>query len=299
MIDVTLLGCGGVMPLPGRALTSLFVRYNGKAILIDCGEGTQIELRRNKSKYSQIDAIFLTHLHGDHILGIPGLLLSFGLNERTSPLKIYGPAGIKEIVKTYSLVAPNLPFEIICEELTESEIALNEIGLNISAFKVKHSVDCYGYRIDLLRNPKFDPEKAKALNIPIEYWKVLQKGETVGEFNPKEIFGENRKGISILYATDTRPVYNIAKFGKNLDLMVLEGMYNEAECDEKAEEKSHMTMGEALKIAQECKPNALWLTHFSPAMTEPNEFENEIKSTFDNATIGYDGLSITLNFSEI
>ena len=92
MIDVTLLGCGGVMPLPGRALTSLFVRYNGKAILIDCGEGTQIELRRNKSKYSQIDAIFLTHLHGDHILGIPGLLLSFGLNERTAPLKIYGPA---------------------------------------------------------------------------------------------------------------------------------------------------------------------------------------------------------------
>ena len=299
MIDVCLLGCGGVMPLPGRALTSLFVRYNGKAILIDCGEGTQIELRRNKSKYSQIDAIFLTHLHGDHILGIPGLLLSFGLNERTAPLKIYGPSGIKEIVKTYSLVAPNLPFEIICEELTGSEIALNEIGLNISAFKVKHSVDCYGYRIDLLRNPKFDPEKAKALNIPIEYWKVLQKGETVGEFNPKEIFGENRKGISILYATDTRPVYNITKFGKNLDLMVLEGMYNEAECDEKAEEKSHMTMGEALKIAQECKPSALWLTHFSPAMTEPNEYENEIKSTFEAATIGYDGLSITLNFSEI
>ena len=299
MIDVTLLGCGGVMPLPGRALTSLFVRYNGSAILIDCGEGTQIELRRNKSKYSQIDAIFLTHLHGDHILGIPGLLLSFGLNERTAPLKIYGPSGIKEIVKTYSLVAPNLPFEIICEELTESEITLNEIGLNINAFKVKHSVDCYGYRIDLLRNPKFDPEKARALNIPIEYWKVLQKGETVGEFNPKEIFGENRKGISILYATDTRPVYNIAKFGKNLDLMVLEGMYNEAECDEKAEEKSHMTMAEALKIAKECKPSALWLTHFSPAMTEPNEFENEIKSTFENATIGYDGLSITLNFSEI
>ena len=170
MIDVTLLGCGGVMPLPGRALTSLFVRYNGKAILIDCGEGTQIELRRNKSKYSQIDAIFLTHLHGDHILGIPGLLLSFGLNERTAPLKIYGPSGIKEIVKTYSLVAPNLPFEIICEELTESEIALNEIGLNISAFKVKHSVDCYGYRIDLLRSPKFDPKKARALNIPIEYF---------------------------------------------------------------------------------------------------------------------------------
>ncbi len=298
MIDVTLLGCGGVMPLPGRALTSLFVRYNGSAILIDCGEGTQIELRRSKSKYSQIDAIFLTHLHGDHILGIPGLLLSFGLNERTAPLKIYGPAGIKEIVKTYSLVAPNLPFEIICEELTESEIALNEIGLNISAFKVKHSVDCYGYRIDLLRNPKFDPEKAKALNIPIEYWKVLQKGETVGEFNPKEIFGENRKGISILYATDTRPVYNIAKFGKNLDLMVLEGMYNEAECDEKAEEKSHMTMAEALDIAKECKPSALWLTHFSPSMLEPNELENEVKSQFENATIGFDGLSTTLNFTE-
>ena len=299
MIDVTLLGCGGVMPLPGRALTSLFVRYNGKAILIDCGEGTQIELRRNKLKYSQIDTILITHFHGDHIFGLPGLLSSFGLDGRTAPLKIYGPKGLNEIIKSFLVVAPNLPYEIICHEFNENEEEFKEIGLIINTFKVKHSVDCYGYRIDLLRSPKFDPEKAKALNIPIEYWKVLQKGETVGNFNPKDIFGENRKGISILYATDTRPVYNIIKFGENLDLMVLESMYNEADCDEKAEEKSHMTMTEALNIANTCKPTALWLTHFSPALLDTTELDTQSKSEYESTTVGYDGLSTTLNFKEI
>ena len=299
MIDVTLLGCGGVMPLPGRALTSLFVRYNGNAILIDCGEGTQIELRRNKLKYSQIDTILITHFHGDHVCGITGLLLSFGLDGRTAPLKIYGPKGLTEIIKAFLIVAPNLPYEIICHEFNENYVEFKEIGLIINAFKVKHSVDCYGYRIDLLRSPKFDPEKARALNIPIEYWKVLQKGETVGSFDPKDIFGENRKGISILYATDTRPVYNITKFGDNCDLMVLESMYNDAEHQEKAEENNHMTMAEALSIAKECKPSALWLTHFSPALLEPNELEAEVKSQYENATVGFDGLSTTLNFTEI
>ena len=299
MIDVTLLGCGGVMPLPGRALTSLFVRYNGNAILIDCGEGTQIELRRNKLKYSHMDTILLTHFHGDHVCGITGLLLSFGLEGRSTPLKIYGPKGLTEIISSFLVVAPGLPYEIICHEITENTVEFNEIGLKINAFKVKHSVDCYGYRIDLSRSPKFNPEKAKSLNIPIEYWKLLQKGETVNGFNPKDIFGENRKGISLLYATDTRPVKNITDFGKNLDLMILESMYNDENRDEKAQENSHMTMAEALNIAKECKPNALWLTHFSPAMVDPTEYEAQIKEEYENATIGSDGLTTTLNFSEI
>ncbi len=299
MIDVCLLGSGGVMPLPNRALTALFVRYNGKAILIDCGEGTQIELRRNKLKYSQIDTILLTHFHGDHVCGMTGLLLSFGLDGRTAPLKIYGPRGLKEIVNSFLVIAPNLPYEIICQEITESDIEFNEIGLKINAFKVKHSVDCYGYRLNLSRSPKFDPDKAKALNIPIEYWKVLQRGETVNGFNPKDIFGENRKGISILYATDTRPVPSITKFGEGLDLMILESMYHDDDCQEKATENNHMTMQEALLIAKECKPKSLWLTHFSPSLTDPNELENEVKAEFENTAIGYDGLSTTLNFSEI
>ncbi|MBR2024938.1 MAG: ribonuclease Z, partial [Clostridia bacterium] len=289
----------GVMPLPGRALTSLFVCYNGKAILIDCGEGTQIELRRNKLKYSHIDTILLTHFHGDHVCGMTGLLLSFGLDGRTAPLKIYGPKGLQEIVKSFLVVAPGLPYEIICEEITGNHTEFKEIGLTVNAFKLRHSVDCYGYRLDLSRSPKFDPEKAKALNIPLEYWKTLQKGESVGEFNPKDIFGENRRGISILYATDTRPVQNIITYGNNLDLMILESMYNDDECQEKAEEKSHLSMKEAVSLAKTCQPNALWLTHFSPAMLDPYEHETEVKLEFENTVIGYDGLSTTLNFKEI
>ncbi|MBQ8290210.1 MAG: ribonuclease Z [Clostridia bacterium] len=298
MIDVCLLGAGGVMPLPNRALTSLFLRYSGSAMLLDCGEGTQTALRRERVKYSSIDVILITHLHGDHICGLTGLLLTFGLEGRVRPLKIYGPAGLRRAVDAARVIAPELPFEIIITEIKEDSLTFDEIGLTVSAFRLKHSIDCYGYRIDLKRPPKFNPQRASELGIPKRLWGTLQRGEDVGGFHASDLGGEQRRGLSVLYATDTRPVDNIYTFGKDLDLMILEGMYDDDGYLEKAETVCHLTMGEAVGIARALQPRELWLTHLSPVVTDPEACEPRLKERFSATVIGYDGLHKTLFFDE-
>ena len=219
MIETCLLGCGGVMPLPSRALTSLFVRYNGRAILIDCGEGTQTSLRRCEMKHSQIDVIMFTHLHADHISGIVGLLLTFGLEGRVEPLTIYGPVGVMTAVESMRIIARDLPFDIIYREL-DGIREFSEIGLKITSFPLKHSVPCLGYRIDLDRAPKFDAQKARALGIPVKLWSYLQNGESRDGYSPSDVQGEERRGSSLLYATDSRPTEEIEKYGCDVDLLI-------------------------------------------------------------------------------
>lgn len=296
MIDICLLGCGGVMPLPERALTSLFVGYNGRAMLIDCGEGTQTVLKRHKLKYSRIDAILLTHLHGDHICGLAGLLLTFGLMGRQEPLRIYGPVGTREIVSAVKVLAPNQPFEIIAVELSGDGAEICEIGIKIKAFAVKHSVTCLGYRLELARFPEFDASRARALGIPVSLWGALQRGESVPGFSPSDVLGPPRKGISVVYSTDTRPTDALISFGTGADLMILEGMYGDSEWDEKAIETSHMTMCEAADVARRCGAAALWLTHYSPSVTSVQEYEARVKEIFPSTSFGYDGMSCSLKF---
>ena len=283
------------MPLPERALTSLFVGYGGRAILIDCGEGTQTVLKKQKVKYSRIDTILLTHLHGDHICGLAGLLLTFGLMERTEPLKIYGPAGTKNMIFAVLTIATGLPFPISCEELS-GECEFSEIGLKINAFPVQHSVPCIGYRLSLERAPEFDATKAKALGIPVSLWSRLQRGEAVDGFSQADVSGPARRGISLVYATDTRPLDIISDYGKDADLMILEGMYGEEDRADKAEEVSHMTMCEAAGVAKSANAKSLWLTHYSPSVTDPTEFYSDVKAIFANTVFGYDGLSCKLKF---
>lgn len=284
------------MPLPERALTSLFVSYSGRAILIDCGEGTQTVLKQHRVKYSHIDTILLTHLHGDHICGLAGLLLTFGLMERTEPLKIYGPLGTDAVLRAVGVLAPGLPFEVNVTELTENENEFSEIGLKITAFAVKHSVPCLGYRLTLERAPAFDADRAKALKIPVSLWSVLQRGESASGFSPSDVLGAPRKGLSIVYSTDTRPLDVIASYGKDADLMILEGMYGEGESMERAEQTSHMTMCEAAEIAKRAGARSLWLTHYSPAVPNPEDYEAKVKAIFPETTLGFDGLSLKLKF---
>lgn len=295
MIEVILLGRGGVMPLAERGLTSLYLRYNGKAILIDCGEATQIELRKNKAKYSEIDAILFTHLHADHICGITGFLLTLGLEGRTAPLRIYGPRGIGWAISTLTAVGPALTYPLEIIELSD-ETEFSEIGLRLNAFPLLHSVDCFGYRMELPRLPRFDPERARALGIPVRLWKILQRGESAEGFEPADVTGGERKGLSVLYVTDTRPVEAISRYGAGVDLMVLEGMYGEADGAEKAAETTHMTMQEAARIAAECGCGELWLTHYSPSVKDPLEYESEIKGIFANTEMGETPISCVLKF---
>ena len=252
MLDVCLLGTSGMMPLPRRALTSLMTRFNGSSLLIDCGEGTQVSIRGKGWSVNPIDTICFTHYHGDHVSGIPGLLLSMGNADRKAPLTMIGPKGLAKVINSLRVIAPGLPFDINYIELYEPVERLEMKGYILEAFKVNHSVTCYGYNIIIPRGGKFSVERAKALGIPVNLWNPLQKGNVVeyeGEIYTSDmVLGEPRKGIKVTYCTDTRPVPLISEMAKNADLFVCEGMYGEKEKEEKAKQNRHMTIYEAADI---------------------------------------------------
>lgn len=281
MLDVCLLGSGGMMPLPYRWLTSLMMRFNGSNLLIDCGEGTQIAIKEKGWSFKPIDTICFTHYHGDHISGLPGLLLTMGNAERTEPLTLIGPKGLERVVNALRVIAPELPFPIIFKEIQGPEQTFEQAGYKITAFRVNHNVTCYGYTIEIERAGKFDVERAKAADIPMKFWSKLQKGEIMEEggriFHPEDVLGPARKGIKVTYCTDTRPAEIIAKQAENADLFICEGMYGEPEKAKKAVEYKHMTFEEAAKLAKKAKPNQMWLTHYSPSLVRPEEYMDEIR----------------------
>ncbi len=302
MLDVCLLGTGGMMPLPYRWLTSMMARYNGKSILIDCGEGTQIAMKEKGWSPKPIDIICFTHYHADHISGLPGMLLTMGNAERTEPLLMIGPKGLSRVVSSLRVIAPELPFEIRFKELTEAEESIQFDGFHIDAFRVNHNVVCYGYSLVIERKGRFMVEKAKELNIPVNCWNRLQHGETVetpeGTYTPDMVMGEERKGIKVTYCTDTRPTPAICGHGKGADLLILEGMYGEPEKKAKAREYKHMTFYEAARIAAEAEPKLMWLTHYSPSLTRPEEYMKEVKRIFPRAYAAKDGQTVELDFEE-
>ena len=305
MIDVCLLGTGGMMPLPYRYLTSLMLRYNGKGILVDCGEGTQVALRKKGWSPKPIDMILFTHYHADHISGLPGMLLTMGNAERTEPVLMVGPKGLARIVSSLRVIAPELPFEIQFLELSEREQEITlpgEKDFHIHAFRVNHNVPCYGYAFSLDRAGRFDAARAKEQGIPLKLWSRLQKGETIeteeGVYTPEMVLGPARKGLSLVYTTDTRPCENIVKYAQGADLLICEGMYGEPDKAEKAKEHKHMTFIEAARIAQKAGPAQMWLTHFSPSLVRPDEFMPQVRKIFPDSLPGKDGKTITLAFDK-
>ncbi len=302
MLDVCLLGTGGMMPLPYRWLTSLMMRYNGKSILIDCGEGTQIAMREKGWSPKPIDIICFTHFHADHISGLPGMLFAMGNADRTEPLLLIGPRGLTKVVSSLRVIAPELPFEVRCMEISENDQKFSFDGFYIEAFKVNHNVVCYGYSLVVERGGRFDKDRALAQEIPLKLWSRLQKGETVEQdgrvFTPDMVLGEARRGLKVTYCTDTRPVDSIVENAAGADLLILEGMYGEPEKLAKAKEYKHMTMYEAAKIAKQAEASRLWLTHYSPSLLHPEDYMEQVRKIFPAAVAARDGRSLELNFEE-
>ncbi len=304
MLDVCLLGCGGMMPLPYRWLTALMTRYNGSSLLIDCGEGTQIALKEKGWSFKPIDVICFTHFHGDHISGLPGLLLTMGNAERTEPLTLIGPKGLERVVNALRVIAPELPFPILFRELNGPEETIELNGYQIRAFRVNHNVICYGYTLEIHRAGKFQLERALELKIPKQYWNRLQKGETVLDadtgnvYTPDLVMGAPRKGIKLTYCTDTRPTASIVENAKGSDLFICEGMYGEKDKEAKAREYKHMTFYEAARLAKDAKVKELWLTHYSPSLSRPEEYMDEVRRIFPRAMAGKDRKSAELVFEE-
>ena len=302
MLDVCLLGCGGMMPLPRRWLTALMTRYNGSSLMIDCGEGTQVAIKEKGWSFKPIDVICFTHYHGDHISGLPGLLLTMGNADRTEPLTLVGPRGLERVVSALRVIAPELPFEIKFIEITKPEEVLELNGYRITAFRVNHNVTCYGYALEILRQGKFSPDSASAHEIPLKFWNPLQKGQTVEDegriYTPDMVLGPPRKGIKLTYTTDTRPTESILRNAKGSDLFICEGMYGEDDKIEKAKGYKHMTFREAATLARDAEVGEMWLTDYSPSLVRPDDYMDTVREIFPKAWPGKDGKSVELNFEE-
>lgn len=291
-----------MMPLPGRWLTSLMTRLGGSSLLIDCGEGTQVAVREKGWSVNPIDTICFTHFHGDHISGLPGLLLSMGNSDRKEPVTLIGPKGLEKVVNSLRIIAPGLPFPIQFKELSQKEEDIEVNGYHLRAFRVNHNVVCYGYTITVPRGGKFFLEKAQGNQVPMKLWSRLQKGETIEyegrKYTPDMVIGPPRKGIKLTYCTDTRPVRSLIENARDSDLLICEGMYGEKEKQEKAEEKKHMTFLEAAHIAREAGVEEMWLTHYSPSLLHPEDYMKPVRKIFPQAFPGKDRKSCTLEFPE-
>lgn len=299
MINVTLIGTGGMVPLPNRYLASCHIECNGKSILIDCGEGTQISLHKGKISLNKIDTILITHCHADHVTGLPGLLLTMGNHGRTEPLDIIAPRGSTRILNSLLVVCGFLPYEVRIAELHDTKPQeFIKIGLYITSIPLKHHINCLGYSFELRLKARFQPDKAKDLNIPVNLWRQLHEGgEVVVEgrtITPSMVLGSPRKSIKVSYVTDTRPVKFIDEIVRDSDLFICEGMYGNDEMLEGAVAKMHMIFSEAAYIALNAKVQELWITHFSPSMPNPEEYLKFASKIFPDTLIGSDLMSKTL-----
>ena len=305
MIDLVLLGCGGNMPMPNRFLSSLFINFKGRKILIDCGEGTQVSMRMKNCGFKTIDLICITHLHGDHIIGLMGLLSTIGNSSRTEDLTIIGPKGIKQAINALRFLIEYLPYKLIIIENPIGPMYLvNEHlkELEISTLSLDHSTECLGYSLYFKRKPKFNLKKASENKVPKVLWQKLQNGKTILyddiEYSPDMVLGDDRKGIKISFITDTRPIHTIPNFIRDSDLFICESMYGDDKDISKAIKNKHMTFRESATLAKLGNVKRLLLTHFSPSLENPSLYLKNATSIFENTIIGQDRLELNLKFED-
>lgn len=301
MLDICLLGTGGMLPLPDRYLTAMLARFNGRKLLIDCGEGTQVTMRLLGWGYKTLDIICFTHYHGDHVTGLPGLLLTINNTGRTEPLTIIGPPGLRKVVEGLTVVSKDIGFDLNLIELPYEKQSLQVGDFHITALPVPHNVKCFAYTIENQRLPKFMVEKAKANNVPQKLWKMLQQGENVqfeGKlYTPEMVLGEKRKGIKVSYSTDCRPIHELEEMITDSDLYICEGMYTDDSYLSQVKKHKHMLASEAAELAKKANVKELWLTHFSPALPTAYINIDEVKKIFPQTIAGTDRMTTTIEFS--
>lgn len=313
MVDIAMLGTGGGMPMVERYLSAVLINFKGRKILIDSGEGTQVSMRILGWGFKNIDVICITHSHGDHIVGLPGLLATIGNSGREEPIIILGPKGIKDVIQGLRVICPYLPYELIIIEnpyniklsVKKDKISFEdrfEGDIVINSLELEHSSPCIGYNFYINRKPKFDVDKAVRNKVPKNLWSLLQKEEIAKENNivytKDMVLGDIRKGIKISYITDSRPIESIIRFISDSDLFICEGTYGSDEDRDKAIKNKHMTFVEAATLAKEGMVKELLLTHFSPSLLQPSMYLNNATNIFNNTVIAHDRIIKTIKFSE-
>ena len=274
-LEAFVLGCGGMMPLPYRHLTSVLLRRDGDLFLFDCGEGTQVSLKRLNLKWKKIDAIFISHTHADHVTGLPGMLMLSAQVDRTEPLYIYGPPKVREYVETSRQVLDMyINYPIIIKEITAPCVVHEGKDFYIRAFPLSHTKTCVGYTLEELDRPgEFNPQKAEELGIPRgPLWGKLQRGEEVTSadgkiIKPSDVTGAKRSGRKFSFVTDTQYLPSIAREVQGSDLLICEGMFAD-DCEDQAKEKKHMTARQAATIARDSASSRMAMIHYSPRYTD-------------------------------
>jgi ribonuclease Z len=301
MIDLCFLGTCGMMPLPGRWLSSVLMRCGSALTLFDCGEGTQIPWKSLGWGFRQLGAICLTHMHADHVAGLPGVLFMVAHAGRTEPLALYGPPGTVYVVEGLRRIAPDLPFPLEIHEMKGGEQFELPGGLHGSCASAAHGIPCLAYRAELERIPAFQVEKAQALGLPVQLWSRLQHGETLvyngSLITPEQVLGPPRRGISVAFITDTRPTAALSAFAHDVDLLICESMYDAPEDLPLARAHAHMLAEESAGIAQTAAAHALILTHFSPKIYDTSLAEKAARRIFANTRAARDGMIVTLDYS--
>ncbi len=304
-MKVIFLGTSGGMPTKERGLPAIAIRKERELLLFDCGEGTQRQMFRFNLKIGKLSKIFITHLHGDHVLGVPGLIQTFSLLGRSKPLEIYGPPGLhgflESILKTVKFT---LTFDIKVHEV-EKGVVVNSRNYYVECMPVDHGIYTLAYAlIEKPRPGKFSPEKAESLGIPRgPLWKKLQLGEPVTLKNgrvirPEQVIGKPRPGRKIVYSGDTRPCDEMVSFARKADLLIHDGTFSWS-LREKALEGGHSTIVDAAKIALKAGVKKLVLFHISPRYTKDDipKLEEEAKNIFSESIISYDFLTIDIPYS--
>lgn len=306
-MEAFILGCGGMMPLPYRHLTSVLLRRDGDLFLFDGGEGTQVSLRRLNLKWKKINAIFVSHTHADHVTGLPGILMLSAQVERTEPLYIYGPPKIVEYIETSRKVLDMyINYPIVVKEITAPCIVHHGEDYYIRCFPLDHTKTCVGYTLEELDRPgEFNPEKALQLGVPVgPLWGQLQKGNNVQNsegktVKPEDVMGAKRSGRKFSFVTDTLYKNTIAKEVQGSDLLICEGMF-EDELIDQAREKKHMTASQAATIARDANVKRMCMIHYSPRYTDKElpKLLEQAKKIFPAAELSKDRMHIEIPYED-
>ena len=306
-LEAFILGCGGMMPLPYRHLTSVLLRRDGDLFLFDCGEGTQVSLKRLNLKWKKIDAIFISHTHADHVTGLPGILMLNSQVERTEPLYIYGPPKIKEYVETSrSVLDMYINYPIIVKEITAPCVVHEGDGFYVRAFPLQHTKTCVGYTLEELDRPgEFNVEKAVSLGVkPGPLFGKLQRGEEItledGKIiKPSDVMGEKRSGRKFSFVTDTLYLPSISQEVRGSDLLICEGMISD-DCADQAKEKKHMTSRQAATIARDSNSKRMAMIHYSPRYTDKElpVLLEQAREVYPNAELTRDRMRFEIPFED-
>lgn len=309
MLTVTLLGTAATLPMPDRALSSAVFSVHGRHILLDCGEGTQTSLHRHGISPMKITLVALTHYHGDHILGLPGLLQTLDTMGRQDPLHLTGPEeGHEAILAAVMTLAGELSYPVHFTPVPSAGLPLHDLdarwpaGATLKTFPTLHRIASQGYRLDVPRARKLDTAKATSLGIPQPLWRTLQQGQAVTvnrqTIQPSDVCCPARPGLSAVFTGDTAPCEAIIHAAENADLLIMDATYPDDSHVGKAALYGHATFPQAAALAAAAGAKRLWLTHYSAMITDPEEHLPATQAVFPCSECGQDGMALTLTFRE-